>query len=180
MESSIETVRFILREITHADVDGFFELDVDPEVHRYVGNKPVTSKQQIVDVINLLRQQYKDHGIGRWAIIDKKTNEFIGWSGLKFMTEMTNNHRYYYDLGYRLRRKYWGLGIATETSLRFLEYAFEKLNANEVYAMANIDNIASNKVLKKVGLTFIETFDVEGVLHNWYKIDKAEFNLPSR
>ena len=43
-------------------------------------------------VFHFVRQQYRDHGIGRWAVIDKKTNEFIGWTGLKFVTELTNNH----------------------------------------------------------------------------------------
>src|SRR5690606_24565220 len=128
-----ETERFILREILPTDVDKLFELDSDPEVHRYLGNSPVTGKDQIIDVINFIRQQYVDNGIGRWAIIDKKTNDFIGWTGLKFVTDLTNNHKNYYDLGYRLIKKYWGQGIATETALASLNYAFDKLNADEVY-----------------------------------------------
>lgn len=78
----------------------------------------------------LIRQQYIDNGIGRWAIIEKKTNDFIGWTGLKFVTDLTNNHKHYNDLGYRLRKKYWGKGIATETAFASLSYAFDKLNAN--------------------------------------------------
>lgn len=175
MKTFAETERLILREILPTDVDGLFELDADPEVHRYLGNKPVTDKNQIVDVIKFIRQQYIDNGIGRWAIIDKKTNEFIGWTGLKFVTEITNNHKNYYDLGYRLIKKYWGQGIATETAFASLEFAFDKLNADEVYAMADCENDGSNKILKKVGLNFIETFDLDGIKHNWYKIDRREF-----
>jgi RimJ/RimL family protein N-acetyltransferase len=166
MEKFIETERLLLREILPTDVDGFFELDSDPEVHRYLGSKPLTSKEQIVEVIEMIRQQYIDHGIGRWAVIDKNTNEFMGWSGLKWMTTRTNNHIHYYDLGYRLKKKFWGQGIATGTSLLFLHYEFETLNASEVYAMANIENIGSNQVLKKAGLTCMDTFDFEGILHH--------------
>ncbi len=175
MDKFIVTERLLLRELVPTDVDGMFELDSDPEVHKFIGNKPVINKQQVADVINILRQQYKDNGIGRWAVIDKNTNEFIGWSGLKFMTETTNNHINYYDLGYRLKTKYWGKGFATETAFAFLEYAFEKLKAQEVYAMANIENDASNNVLKKVGLKLIETFNFEEIIHNWYKIERTEF-----
>lgn len=175
MDEFIETERLLLRELLPTDVDGMFELDSDPEVHKYIGNKPVTTKQQSADVISILRQQYKDNGIGRWAIINKKTNEFIGWSGLKWMTVKTNNHVDYYDLGFRLKTKYWGQGFATETAFAFLEYAFEKLNAQEVYAMSNIENDGSNNVLKKAGLKLIETFNFEGIVHNWYKIEKTEF-----
>ena len=72
MKIFIETKRLILREILPTDVDGLFELDSDPEVHKYIGNKPIKDKNQIIDIINFIRQQYKDNGIGRWAIIDKK------------------------------------------------------------------------------------------------------------
>ncbi|MDV7390491.1 GNAT family N-acetyltransferase, partial [Arthrospira platensis SPKY1] len=78
-----ETERLILREIMPSDIDGMFKLDSDPEVHKYLGNKPVTDRKQIINVINFIRKQYIDNGIGRWAIVDKKTNDFIGWTGLK-------------------------------------------------------------------------------------------------
>ena len=170
MKIFAETNRLILREILTTDVDGMFELDSDPEVHTYLGNTPVSNKDQIIDTINFIRQQYIDHGIGRWAIIDKNTNEFIGWEGLKFVTDLTNNHKNYYDLGYRLIKKYWGQGIATETALASLEYAFNELYASEVYAMADCKNEGSNKILKKVGLNFIETFDLEGIEHKGIKL----------
>ena len=175
MKIFAETERLILREILPTDVDGLFELDADPEVHRYLGNKPVTDKNETVEVIKFIRQQYIDNGIGRWAIIDKNTDEFIGWTGLKFVTEIINNHKNYYDLGYRLIKKYWGQGIATETAFASLEFAFYKLNVDVVYAMADYENHGSNQILKKVGLDFIETFDLDGIKHNWYKIDRREF-----
>lgn len=170
-----ETERFILRELLPKDVDGMYELDSDPEVHTYLGNKPVTDKQKVVDTINFVRQQYKDNGIGRWAIIDKQTHAFIGWCGLKLVTELTNNHQNFHDIGYRLIKKYWGQGIATETAIPALAYAFNKLQLKEVYASAHIDNVGSNKILQKIGLRFIETFYYEDIPCNWYKITKEEY-----
>jgi len=171
----LETERLILREILPSDVNGLFELDSDPEVHRYLGKNLVTNKAQVIEVVEFIRQQYIDYGIGRWAIVDKKTKEFIGWTGFKFVTELTNNHQNYYDLGYRLIRKYWGQGIATETAVASLDYAFNKLNTDKVYAMADVENDGSNRILSKVGLKFIETFDLEGIKHNWYKIHKNDY-----
>lgn len=175
MKLFAETERLFLRELLLTDVDGMYALDSDPEVHTYLGNKPVTSKDQIVEVIGNIRQQYIDHGIGRWAEIDKQNNEFIGWAGLKFVTEGTNHHKNYYDLGYRLIKKYWGKGIATESALASLEYAFGTLDLKEVYAIADYDNSGSNHILRKVGLGLIETFELDGRKHNWYKIGKDDF-----
>ena len=175
MQIILETERFILREILPTDIDGMFELDADPEVHRYLGNKPIISREQSKEMIDFIRQQYIDNGIGRWAIIDKKTNDFIGWTGLKFITEWTNNHKDFYDVGYRLVKRYWGQGIATETAKASLDYAFNVLNTDKVYAMADVENMGSNKILHKLGLTWIESFDLDGVKVNWYKIARTEY-----
>lgn len=175
MKIITETERFLLRELLPEDADALFELDADPEVHRYLGNNPVTEKKQIEEAISFIRQQYKDNGIGRWAIVDKETGEFIGWGGLKFVTEPTHNHCNYYDLGYRLLRKHWGKGIGTEVAKASLDFAFDVLNTETVFAMVDCGNKASDNILRKVGMCFIETFDLDGTPHNWYRLDKAEF-----
>lgn len=175
MKIFIETERLVIREILPTDENGLFELDSNPNVHTYLGNKPAQNNEQIREVIKNIRQQYLDNGIGRWAIIDKNTNDFIGWTGLKFVTETTNKQIDFYDLDYRLIEKYWGKGIATETTKATLEYAFNKLNLTEIYGMCDVGNIASKNVLEKTGLKFIETFDLDGIEHNWFKITKDEW-----
>ena len=157
------------------DVDPFYEMDSDPEVHRYLGTQPIKNKDQIADMIKYIRQQYIDNGIGRWAIVDKETNQFIGWTGLKLVKDMMNNQTNYYDLGYRLIRRYWGRGIATETAKASLSYGFDKLNLNEIIATVNCENTASNIVVEKLGFTLYETFYLHELKHNWYKINKIEW-----
>jgi len=170
----IETPRFILREFLESDTEGLFEVDSDPEVNRYLGNKPVKNKEETLNIIKFIRQQYIDNGIGRWAIIDKNTGEFIGWTGLKWITEPINNKKHYYDLGYRLNQKYWGKGIASETAFASLEYAFNVLKTDKVIGIAHYENTASNRILQKVGMKFIESFELDGTKHNWYEIDNPQ------
>lgn len=170
MNPIIETERLFIREILPTDVDGLFELDSNPEVHRYLRNEPITSKEQAAKAIAFIRQQYVDNGIGRWAMIDKKTNEFIGWTGFKWITEPINNHVNYHDIGYRLIQRYWGKGLATEAAIACMHYGFESLKLNEVHSFADAENTASNHILSKIGLKFIETFEYEGIAHNWYEI----------
>ncbi|MEW7280669.1 GNAT family N-acetyltransferase [Aquimarina sp. 2201CG1-2-11] len=174
MKIRIETERFIIRNIEEDDVNGMFELDSDPEVHKYIGNEPVKTKEEARQVINFIREQYIDNEMGRLAIVDKITNDFIGWTGLKYEQSVRKNLSYY-DLGYRIRKKYWGKGIATETARESLKYGFNTLNLKEINGAADVNNIASNKILKKGGLKFIETFDFEGVTHNWYGAKKTEW-----
>lgn len=170
-----ETERFILREILPSDIDGMFELDSDPEVHQFLGNNSVSSVEQSIESIRYIRQQYIDHGIGRWAIIDKNTKEFVGWTGLKFITDNYNNHQNCYDLGYRLIKRYWGQGIATETAIASVKYAFEKLDVDEIFAMTESENHSSQRILQKVGLRYVETFNHDGIQHNWFEISRRDY-----
>src|SRR5688572_20999829 len=99
MQIFIETPRLILRELLPEDDQAMFELDSNKEVHTYLGNQPLTNIDQSREIIAFIRKQYVDNGIGRWAVIEKSTGEFAGWSGLKLMKELTNDHVNYYDLG---------------------------------------------------------------------------------
>lgn len=74
----IETERLILRDLIDTDALGMFNMDADPRVHLYLGNSPVSSINQSRADINFIREQYKSNGIGRWAVIDKVTGDFLG------------------------------------------------------------------------------------------------------
>jgi ribosomal-protein-alanine N-acetyltransferase len=166
-----ETPRLILRELLPTDDAGMFELDSDPAVHLYLGNKPVTTLQQTRDIITSVRQQYIDLGIGRWAVIEKATGNFIGWSGLKLVTDTYNNHTNFYDVGYRFIKRYWGKGYATESALAALNYGFSEMKLLRINGMADVDNVASNAVLQKIGLQFVNVFEHKGIPHNWYEAE---------
>lgn len=167
-----ETERFILREIVEDDFQDFYELDSDPEVHKYLGNKPVQDIETSKNMVASIRQQYKDVGIARWAIIDKTKQEFLGWGGLKFEQGIAEKGDYY-DLGYRIKRKHWGKGIATEVAIAALAYGFETMQLKEICAAAHVENTGSNKILQKIGMLYIDTFHFMNVDVNWYKTTKT-------
>jgi [ribosomal protein S5]-alanine N-acetyltransferase len=169
MQIIIETKRLLLRELNSADDKGMFELDSNPEVHRYLGNNPVMSITECRKIIEFVREQYISNGIGRWAVIEKESGAFTGWCGLKLVKEEMNNHINYYDIGYRFIQKYWGKGYATEAAIPCCNYGFDKLKLNALYGTAHVNNIASQTVLQKCGLKFIENFYLDGEETAWFK-----------
>lgn len=174
MQFQIETERLILRELRSTDLDGMFELDSDPEVHKYLGNKPVTTIEESQKILESVIYQYKERGIGRWAAIEKSTGDFIGWSGLRLNTEYNmNGFTKYYDVGYRFIKRYWGKGYATESGKASVNYAFSVLKLPELYGTTEIGNEASHKALLKIGLNYVEDFYFEQETLNlrWYKIE---------
>lgn len=166
----IETDRLYFREILACDDYNMLELDADPAVHRYLGNNPITDIFQARDLIQLIRQQYIDNGIGRLALIERATNNFVGWGGFKLITNLVNGHQNYYDLGYRLIKRYWGKGYATECSKAVIEFGFKELELPVIHAIADKGNAQSRKVLEKCGFTCKEVFDYENVPHYWFEL----------
>ncbi len=171
MDLVIETERLILRELRQSDAEAMFLLDSNPNVHRYLGNDPVTSIEQCFGYIENIRNQYIQNGIGRFAIELKDSGEVIGWSGLKFITEPEHKHVNFYDIGYRLQENYWRKGYATESARAWLDYGFNTMRIPEVYASAHVDNAGSNAILQKIGLKYIEKFYYDDLPCNWYKLE---------
>ena len=169
MKTSFETERLLLRELLPSDAEGMFRLDSNPEVHKYLGNDPVKDMSQTYDVIANIRQQYLDNCIGRWAVILKETNEFIGWSGLKIEKNI-NGHERFYDLGYRFIQEFWGKGYAYESAKAFVDFGFNEMKIPVLNACADVNNLRSRNVLEKCGLIEINTFILDGDPHLWYEL----------
>ena len=177
MKFYLETERLILREIRESDLDAMFVLDSNATVHKYLGNKPITTKEQALKNIRYIQQQYNTFGIGRFAAIEKSSGDFIGWSGLKLNSgekEELNGIQDFIDIGYRFIPKYWGKGYATESSIATLKFGFEEMNYPVICGAADIDNIGSNKVLQKIGLRFINKFYFKETPCYWYELKKEE------
>ena len=162
MPHLIETERLLIRPFLASDDEGMFIMDSDPEVHRYVGKTPLLNIEQSRGVIAFVQQQYIDNGIGRWVVTEKATGDFVGWTGFKLITERVNGHTGHYDFGYRLSRKFWGRGYATESGLAALQYGINTLHFKDIYAMTDVNNLASRRVLEKLGFRFIEIFNYDG------------------
>ncbi|MFB9076970.1 GNAT family N-acetyltransferase [Flavobacterium procerum] len=174
MRNPIETERLLLRELEFSDADGMFELDSNPNVHLFLGNNPVKNIQESVDMIENIQKQYVDFGTGRWAVVLKETNEFIGWSGIKYITYEINNHKEFYELGYRFIEKHWGKGYALEAGKAFVEHAFNELKAKTLYAYADAGNEKSRKILEKLGFRFVNSFEYDEELEVWYELKRPE------
>jgi RimJ/RimL family protein N-acetyltransferase len=177
----IETPRLIVRELLPGDEQRMFEMDSNPEVHRYLGNKPYTDIQQSRDNIAFIRRQYAENGIGRWAVVLKDSGDLIGWTGFKLMRDEVNGHVNHYDFGYRHMQQHWGQGYAYEAAKAALDYGIQVLGLRNIYAMTDVENQPSRRLLEKLGFRFVEIFSYdgtpfwrEGLPVTWYRLDLPE------
>jgi RimJ/RimL family protein N-acetyltransferase len=157
MHVIFETPRLLLRRFTEEDAPLIYKLNSDPEIVKYVHEPILENENQAKEIlINNILPQYKVN-LGRWAIYTKADYEFIGWCGLKYIKETG-----VYDLGYRLLRTAWGKGYATEAAQYTLIYGLRDLTIKLITGMAHVENIASIKVLAKIGMKFSRDEIIDG------------------
>ena len=95
-------------------------------------------------------QRYKTDGFGLWAVILKKNEKMIGQCGL---TMQDCNGKQVVEVGYLFQKAYWHKGYATEAAVACKQYAFDTLNADEVFSIIRENNAASIAVARRNGMT---------------------------
>ena len=169
MNIVIETERLLLRTFTELDTNLIYDLNSDPDVTQYTHDpvKDIIHASEIIQKVIL--PQYALYNHGRWAVHLKPSLQFLGWCGLKYRPELNET-----DLGFRLKKEFWGKGYATEAAFASIKYGFESVGLKQITGRAEVENVASWKVLEKCGMTYMGIQDVDG-----YPVKTYEVHNPS-
>ena len=142
----LETERLILRHPKPDDEYFFHQLNKDPDVMKYI--RPVMDRDQSKAYFQEACEITKN-GIGYSIAIDKTSAEFVGWFLLKRFEDTDKM-----EFGYRLMKRFWNQGIATEGSMALKKYAFDTLKLEQLVAVTHLENDASVNVLLKCGFEY--------------------------
>jgi len=151
----IKTGRLGLRNWLESDTDPFVTMGRDPKVMQYFPE--LLTEADSIALIDNLKKHYEKYGYTYFAMDELVTGEFVGFAGLKyqsFASEFTPS----VDIGWRLKRSAWEKGYATEAAKACLYAAFNEFGLDEVYSYCPDLNIASEAIMKKIGMVFIGTF----------------------
>lgn len=150
----IETPRLIIRNFKPEDAEAFHSILSQPEVMHYLPENVMTLDEVrgFVDWYQMCYEKNTPEKIIKWtmAVCLKETGEVIGWAGVG---PFDIDERYT-EIFYGLSAEYWGQGYATEAAQAVLDYAFDVIGLKELVGVANPDNIASVRILEKIGMTF--------------------------
>lgn len=144
-----------------SDLSALSKILQDPEV--MYAYEHAFDDVEVQDWLNRQLARYKEDGFGLWAVILKSTDEMIGQCGL---TMQKYNNIQVLEVGYLFQKEFWHKGFASEAAIACKEYAFENLNADEVYSIIRDTNIASQNVAGRNGMTLKDRF-----IKHYYSID---------
>jgi len=133
------------------DVEAMFAVFGDPEVMLY----SMSGADPSPEVTKVRIQKLMDHqerlAFSLWVVEDRSTGAIIGDCGLKLLEEGPE-----IEVGYRFAKPYWGRGYASEAAGASVRYGFDTLGLPRIVAVAAPPNVASHRVLEKIGLKYLQ------------------------
>ncbi len=145
----LNTDRLILRRWLPADLEPFAQLNADPEVMRFFPR--LLTPVEVDALIGRIENHFDRHGFGFWAVELKRTGELIGFIGLNIPT-FSAEFMPTVEIGWRLARRFWGQGYATEGAIAALQFGFEDLNLPEIVAFTAQINWRSIAVMERLAM----------------------------
>jgi ribosomal-protein-alanine N-acetyltransferase len=146
----IETERLVIRPMTAADAEEMHAVYSDPSTFRYIGRGPAQSLDETRARIAEKAAHQAEHGFSLWAVVERASGRVVGDCGLQLLEGGPE-----VELGYRLAHEVRGRGLATEAGRACLIAGFDDLGLDRIVAVAQPENVASRRVMKKLGMTLM-------------------------
>jgi ribosomal-protein-alanine N-acetyltransferase len=166
----INTSRLCLRQFRDEDLDVYATIVADPEIGKWFPKGDGYSREEAEKSFNSIRNHWIKHGFGIWAILYKRNQILIGRCGLNLIDETSE-----VEIDFFLAKKFWGKGYATEAAKAVLEYGFRILNLDRIIALAKIENVASRKVIEKIGMGYIKDAQYWGITCAYYDVTRVDY-----
>ncbi len=156
----LESERLILRELVPTDAMDIFTFRSDPIEQRH-NDAPLQDVEQASALIDWLAREHRDNGAMGWGLTVKPSDSVVGLLGFNYWN--TPHRRA--GVGYDLSRRLWGHGLASEAMRAMLNHGFGPMGLNRVEAHTEIENVASVRMLLRLG------FWQEGAFHEYFLDD---------
>ncbi len=151
---TLETERTILRQLTMNDAEAIFNYASREEVARFVTWEAHETLDDSKNFIHYALERYANYLFAPWGIVLKENNELIGTADF---VSWEKRHRTA-EIGYVLSSDYWGQGLMPEVAKKIVAFGFEKMNLVRIQALCLEENVASEKVMQKIGMTYEGTY----------------------
>ncbi len=147
---SLETKRLLLRKLTLEDTSDMHDFTSDSIVSKYVSWDPHTSLADTKSYLHYVIKQYENRQIAPWGLEYKENGKLIGTIDFVYWDPKNQTA----EIGYAISRQYWGAGITTEAAAAVLSFGFDQMDLIRIQARCLSQNIASQRVMEKCGMTY--------------------------
>ncbi len=171
----LQTDRLILRMLGEADLDAYAEMCADPEVMRYIGDGQPLARPMAWRNLAMMVGHWSLRGYGLWAVQERASGALVGRIGFWNPEGWPG-----FEIGWMLRRGFWGRGYATEGARAALRFAFTRLGQPQVISLIHPHNAASIRVAKRLGERLVGPTEVTGKPALIYRVTRTEWEARNR
>ena len=157
-EFRLETERLVLREWYETDIDSFHAICSDPIVMATLG--PLMTRDEVAALVARMQRLQSELGHCFWAMERKDDRKLIGWCGI-IRGSMATPIAAMPEAGWRMAPSAWGKGYVTEAAIASVQWAFDTLNDDSVWAITTTENRASRAVMERVGMEHVTELDFD-------------------
>lgn len=155
---TLHTPQLILRPLETSDAPSLHRIYPMEGVLSYFPSTVPPPLEKVERWIAGQEKHWQEHGYGNWGIVPHGATEIIGWAGLQFLPELDET-----EVGFLLSPEHWGRGYATEAALAALRFGFERTRLNHIIALVHPENRASQRVIQKYGMDYLEIIPLWGI-----------------
>jgi len=167
----LETTRVVVRNLEATDLDALHAICSAPAVMRYLDDFVPYTREKSAAAIGNAMQSYQTHGFGPWAFVSKAERAFLGFGGIEMLPGRSAP-----EISYILAPRHWGVGLAGEVAAALVVHAFEAIGLDTLGASADPRNLASIRIIEKVGMEFVrDGADEFGMHTRFYSIDRSGY-----
>jgi RimJ/RimL family protein N-acetyltransferase len=167
---TLETDRLTLRMLRESDFDAYAEMCGDAEVMRYIGDGQPLARPMAWRNLAMMVGHWSLRGYGLWAVEERSSGVLVGRIGFWNPDGWPD-----FELGWTLRRAFWGRGYATEGARAALRFAFTQMGRPHVISLIHPDNAASIRVALRLGERLAGPIEVMGKPVLVYRISHEEW-----
>jgi len=164
---TLHTPRLLLRPWKTEDAGRLLAILQEPDILRYFPRTAPWPREKVDRYIAHHLSHWQERGYGHWAVVTPADGHVVGWNGLEFLPETGET-----EMAYLLSREVWGHGYATEAAQAALHFGFMNCSLDKIIGLTHPENVSSQRVLEKCGMTLIDRQVYFGMTLCRYRVDR--------
>ena len=167
--TDLTTRRLTLRPFTNDDLDAVHALWTDADMRRFLCDNQIVPRERSQEWLEGSTHEFATRRFGLWGVHEPPGGTLIGFCGCRVWPTGEP------ELMYGLLKPWWGRGLATEAATAVLDHVFETLDNRVVMAATDPPNVASVRVMARLGMAFHERCEMHGLDTVVYRLSRERW-----
>ena len=173
MSILLESERLYIKNPEAADFDNLSQIQTDPIVMKYIRSGRPYTPEEVNESLGKSIAHFQKYGYGFGTTFTKEDNKLVGWAGLIHLDYDDTQPEH--EIGCILAKEVWGQGYGTELARAMVEWGFQNINIDKIFASIHPNHIVSQRTSEKIGMKFLKMGNYWGGEAKLFVLNKSNY-----